>query len=1200
MRKLLIALGGLVILAVLAVLIVPGLIDWGAYKPQIRDAARDATGRDLTIGGDISLSIIPSPTLSVADVRLANIDGGSEPSMVSLDSLDVNVALLPLLSGKVQVTSVTLVRPVILLETLGDGRTNWTFDPATDPTATSSVQAGAGDTPGDGPSIALDRADIEDGTLIYRDAVAGTEHRLSDINVTVSAGGLRGPFDVEGSLGYGGFPMTVSAAVGSLDGSQATTIKLEADVDQGRLALALTGALDLDRGPFFTGQVSVEAADLTRVAELATAFGATAVPGLPQGPASMVAALEGSPSGMEARDLTLTLDDARFQGRADIAVDPRISVDVSLSGNRLDLDRFLGSDSASAKAQSSGGTESAPVTDAAGTAASDGPTGGLPTGIDARVEFKVDAVQYRGASIRNVQLDVSLQGGVGDLRLATAQLPGGTDVTVIGGVENTTPPVFKGRVEAASDNLRGTLEWLEVDLVGVPADRLRKAALSAAVDVSATEISVSDWSMEVDATQAQGGLTLALRDRPAFGLSLAIDRVNLDAYRSADPSETAQDSAPAPGSQGAVEQANPLAVLDTFDANIDLRAGEVTLLGVPVTDARLDALLQGGTLTLRDVRVADLAGARGVVSGVLRDAARQPSVDLDFDLTVEDVDRFARTLSTEVPIPPAQLGQVSLKGSAAGDMADVAVDLELAAAGGVLTLKGTAEPLAVPPALDLEYSLSHPDANRMAGVLAPGSVDGLGTLGPLQSGGSLRTEDGGRYALVARVSTGGAELSVSGSIDDVVAAPRLAMDIGLRHPNVTEAIRLTAPDYRPRGGDLGALDVNARVDGTVDALDVGTITLTAGGISMSGSGTLTTSGPRPSVALALDAGRIEVDPWLPPDQPTPQGAVPAAPVPAGGQSWSRDRIDTSVLSAADADIRASIEAIVFGAYEIDAATLVAVIKDGVLDVSQVSGGMFGGSFDLTAMLADRPTPEAAVTVQVRDADVRQAAATAAQTDMVSGILSYDTELSARGVSEYDLVSTLAGTGSFDVRDGTVQGFDLRSFSDRLGELNGIADFVDLTQRALQGGQTAFRTLSGTYTVARGVLRSSDIALDADAATGQATAVIDLPPRQMDVNARARLTDHGNAPPVGVRLVGPIDNPRRILDIDEMQRHIAQQIGTRALRQIDRSGTLDRLLGPERAPADGTDGSTPTDPAQPTQPVRPEDAVRGLLRGILNQ
>ncbi len=109
MRKLLIGLVGLVVLVVGAALVVPSVIDWNSYKGEITARALEATGRKLTIAGDLDLTVLPAPRLSVRDARFANIKGGSAPDMVRLKSLDVRVRFWPLLRGKIEVDSITLV-----------------------------------------------------------------------------------------------------------------------------------------------------------------------------------------------------------------------------------------------------------------------------------------------------------------------------------------------------------------------------------------------------------------------------------------------------------------------------------------------------------------------------------------------------------------------------------------------------------------------------------------------------------------------------------------------------------------------------------------------------------------------------------------------------------------------------------------------------------------------------------------------------------------------------------------------------------------------------------------------------------------------------------------------------------------------------------------------------------------------------------
>ena len=142
MKKLLYGLLAVIVLLVVSAVLAPNFIDWNRYKPKIVAAVKSATGRELSIQGPIDLSLLPTPKLSVSDARLANLEGASEPDMVRLGSLNVQVALMPLFTGEIQVESVTLVEPVLYLERLADGRVNWTFAP-TDQSAAKAAGEGA-------------------------------------------------------------------------------------------------------------------------------------------------------------------------------------------------------------------------------------------------------------------------------------------------------------------------------------------------------------------------------------------------------------------------------------------------------------------------------------------------------------------------------------------------------------------------------------------------------------------------------------------------------------------------------------------------------------------------------------------------------------------------------------------------------------------------------------------------------------------------------------------------------------------------------------------------------------------------------------------------------------------------------------------------------------------------------------------------
>jgi uncharacterized protein involved in outer membrane biogenesis len=1215
LRKVLIGVSALVVVLVGVLLVAPAFIDPNDYKPEIQASVKDATGRDLTIGGDISLSLLPSPSLSVAQVSLSNMAGGGAEPMVTLDALRVNLALMPLLSGSVKVTSVTLDKPTIVLETTADGKANWIFDNAPSEGAASSTDTDTS-SESSGLDLAVDKANIRDGTLIYRDGATGTEQRITGLNISVSAGGLMGPFEADGTLSYQDLPLGLTATVGEIATQGSTPIKLDVSVADGAGTATVSGLLNLAdesgfKGPSFKGDVSADAPDTAVLIGRVTAALGDDVSGLPAAltqAGAISAKLDGGVGGVTAEDLSVSLGDTRLQGRLSVSMTDGLIVDAALSGNRLDLDALM-------PIEATGATAPAPGGQATSETAS---TGGfvIPGDLGGTVELSVDAVQFQGSAIRNARVNLTAAGGVVAIDLATAQLPGGSEVTVTGTLE--TPdgaPKFAGQVEMVSDNLRGTLDWLGVDLAGISQDRLRKASFSAAVAATSQQVDVSNARLELDATQAQGAVTVALRDRPAFGLSLNVDRINVDAYLPSSggaAASTGDTGAPVAG--GTSDGAGPLAVLGAFDANLNVTVGEATAAGIPIRDAKFDVLLQQGTLTLRDVSVADAGGARGQVSGTLKDATGDATVDLKFDVGVVSVERLARTLSTDVPIAPAKLGKVSLQGSASGTMRDVALNVKLALAGGTLGLKGTAQPLGAQPVVNLAYTLDHPDANALFDVVAPGSTSGLGRLGGLTATGEVSTRDDGRYKTSAGISLAGAAINVIGNIDAFAAVPDLNLAIEVNHPDTVTLIRRVAPDYKPSGGNQGAFKFRSEFTGPTNKIALGNIELIAGKIQGSGNGSVDLTGGKPRIALQLGFGDVLVDPWLPEGTAKPQGAVPAVPVggKSGGADWSRDKIDLSGLSAVDAKVGADFRKILYGSYIVDNAQLVATLENGVLDVSRLGGGMFGGTFDMTAQVADRPTPTAALNIKVRDADVRQAASTAAETDIVSGILTYDTDLKTAGGSEFEMVSNLAGTGAFNVREGAVEGFNLRAFSDQLKQLDRVPDFLSLIERSLNGGSTKFTALKGSYTVQNGILRSNDITLTADAANGTATAVVDLPPRQMDVQAQARLTEHPNSPPLGVQIVGPLDNPRQIFKTDEMQAYVLQRLAQRGLlKNLDKVKTGDEnvdnllkgILGGGQQPAPAPAGQAPSEaPApqetqQPTQ-IKPEDAVKGLLKGIL--
>lgn len=134
----------LILLSIPILIIVAGVITLEAMftsdrlKSIVIPRAEAATGRSVGID-DISLSVFPSIALRMEGVTLANKkgEGFSSTPLLALEALRLNVKLFPLLKSRLEVTSLEIDRPRLLLEVNGRNETNY-----------SNLVQGGGSAPG--------------------------------------------------------------------------------------------------------------------------------------------------------------------------------------------------------------------------------------------------------------------------------------------------------------------------------------------------------------------------------------------------------------------------------------------------------------------------------------------------------------------------------------------------------------------------------------------------------------------------------------------------------------------------------------------------------------------------------------------------------------------------------------------------------------------------------------------------------------------------------------------------------------------------------------------------------------------------------------------------------------------------------------------------------------------------------------------
>jgi AsmA protein len=213
--------------------------DPNRLKPRIIEAVKHATGRDLSLNGKIGFKLSLQPTIEARSVAFSNPDGFSRPQMATLDRLQLKLGLLPLLSHRIEIVSLTLIHPDILLETNAAGRPNWQLRPdgsqptpaATGPQSTS--QAGSGDR----TRVSAAAVSIENGTLAYRDDRTNKVTTLGLPTLEAAAASPDAPLHVETDAVYNGTGFNLVADTGSL-----TRLQDSAATTPWPLKLAVTAA----------------------------------------------------------------------------------------------------------------------------------------------------------------------------------------------------------------------------------------------------------------------------------------------------------------------------------------------------------------------------------------------------------------------------------------------------------------------------------------------------------------------------------------------------------------------------------------------------------------------------------------------------------------------------------------------------------------------------------------------------------------------------------------------------------------------------------------------------------------------------------------------------------------------------------------------------------------------------------------------
>lgn len=387
----LIVLGAVVALIVAAAIALPLFFDPNDYKDELAAAVQEKTGRELSIPGDIELSVFPWLGAKLGQTSLANAEGFGDQPFAEIANAQVRVKLMPLFSRRIEIGTVTLDGMRLRLARNEQGRSNWddlveafaSDEPAETPAEETPDEST--DQPLSMPELQIEAVNINDAAISWSDATTGESYDLSGFSLSTGRLAPGEPFrlntafdlsapqqslqaktsfvseiqaDLEGQF-YRMRDISLNVIAKGKDlpnGEQQLDMKGNAEVDMqsGRMkvtdmllqlaGLSITGAVDgngLNADPEFNGRLTVKQFNPRSVMQQLAIEPPVTQDKSALSSAGLDAQFDATTTSATLKQVLLTLDDTTLKGDASVRNFSKPNVSFKLDTDSINVDRYM-------------------------------------------------------------------------------------------------------------------------------------------------------------------------------------------------------------------------------------------------------------------------------------------------------------------------------------------------------------------------------------------------------------------------------------------------------------------------------------------------------------------------------------------------------------------------------------------------------------------------------------------------------------------------------------------------------------------------------------------------------------------------------------------------------------------------------------------------------------------------------------------
>ena len=204
--KILLSILAVIILSiVIAIFTLPFFINPNNFKPEVIAAVKNNTGRDLTLTGDIKISLFPWTGVSTGKMTLSNAIGFQEKNFASLEESAIKINLFPLFLNKIEIDQVIIKGLILNLEKNSQGINNWDDLTQSNVTNVKPLSPIANNNKPEATNngltlLAINGVAIENAVINWKNQRSGKILLIKDININSNKFAYDEPVTVDLSL----------------------------------------------------------------------------------------------------------------------------------------------------------------------------------------------------------------------------------------------------------------------------------------------------------------------------------------------------------------------------------------------------------------------------------------------------------------------------------------------------------------------------------------------------------------------------------------------------------------------------------------------------------------------------------------------------------------------------------------------------------------------------------------------------------------------------------------------------------------------------------------------------------------------------------------------------------------------------------------------------------------------------------------